>query len=116
MDIGNLVSDLPDASAGEVVTGLLEREGVRIERIVSHGQASPRGFWYDQDEHEWVMVVRGEASVEFETPPRVFRLSVGDYLYIPAHQRHRVKSTSTGGATVWLAVFFGGPGPQQDSP
>ncbi|MDO8908268.1 MAG: cupin domain-containing protein [Pseudohongiella sp.] len=79
--------------------------GVRIESIVSRGHASPEDFWYDQDQHEWVMVVEGEAVLAVEGQPDV-HLRAGEYLNIPAHVRHRVVSTAKDQATVWLAVFY----------
>ncbi len=101
--IGRLLADLPDTSAGEAFETLLETAGGRIERIVSHSHASPPGFWYDQDDDEWVMVVAGSAALAFDDGERV-TLSAGDWLMIPAHCRHRVEST--GPDTVWLAVHL----------
>ncbi len=101
----NLLRDLPDARAGEVVETLLAAPGLRIERIVSLGQASPPGFWYDQDEAEWVLLLQGAARLRFadENAARVLR--PGDHLHIAAHRRHRVEWTDPATATVWLAVF-----------
>lgn len=101
---GNLYA-LPSAEergAGEVFTALLTSPGVRIERIVSAGQVSPAGFWYDQDEAEWVLLLSGSAELEFDGGSRR-ELRAGDWLNIPAHCRHRV--TRTADPTVWLAVF-----------
>lgn len=81
-------------------------DSVRIERIVSRGHSSPDGFWYDQEEHEWVLVLSGSGSVEFEEPPLKVCLERGDALLIPAHKRHRVASTDPVADTVWLAVFW----------
>jgi cupin 2 domain-containing protein len=103
----NLLSPLPDAQASEVIEALLVRPGLRIERIVSRGQASPPGFWYDQDESEWVVLLAGAALLRFadETEPR--RLRPGDHLDIAPHRRHRVEWTDPEVPTVWLAVFYG---------
>lgn len=79
---------------------------VRIERIVSRGQASPPGFWYDQDAAEWVIVLAGSAALLFEGETDPHRLAPGDYLHIPAHRRHRVEWTDPDQATIWLAVHF----------
>ena len=94
---------LPDPAAEQFVE-LLSRPGLRIERIVSAGQASPPGFWYDQPQAEWVMLLLGEARLKFEdeTAPRL--LKPGDHLDIAPHRRHRVESTTA--ATVWLAVHY----------
>jgi cupin 2 domain-containing protein len=102
----NLLSPLPEAEAAERVDALLTRPGLRIERIVSHGQASPPGFWYDQTEAEWVMVLAGAARLRFadEAEPRL--LGPGDWLDIAPHRRHRVDWTDPTVATVWLALFY----------
>ena len=101
----NLLSNLPPNLPEELTTVLQEAHGVRIERIVSTGHKSPEGFWFDQQEHEWVMVLQGAAKLQFED--RVAELKVGDWINIPAHQRHRVEWTSPDEPTVWLAVFYG---------
>ncbi|MBV8104025.1 MAG: cupin domain-containing protein [Hyphomicrobiales bacterium] len=109
---GNLFADLPPGSDAEQTTILAERPGARVERIVSTGQASPAGSWYDQDWAEWVMVLAGAAGllIEGEERPRI--LQPGDYLELPAHVRHRVEWTDPDRRTVWLAVHWtrdGGP-------
>ena len=78
----------------------------RTPVIVSTGQASPDGFWYDQREHEWVMVLRGSAKLQFQDPAEECHLQAGDHLHIPAHRKHRVAWTDPAAPTVWLAVFF----------
>lgn len=105
---GNVLESLPNASQEETFECLLEREGVEIERIVSHGQASPPGFWYNQERHEWVMVVQGKAGLEVEGREGILELQPGDWVDIPAHKRHRVAWTSEDEPTVWLAVHFEG--------
>lgn len=108
---GSLFAALPDTLAAVPAAELFEQlagnpsSGVRIERIVSHGHASPDGFWYDQDQHEWVMVLQGEAVLALDGQPDV-HLKAGDFLNIPAHTRHRVVSTAANQLTVWLAVFY----------
>ncbi len=79
---------------------------VRIERIVSNGQNSPPGFWYDQELAEWVVVLSGQGVIEFQEPEERVTLNPGDHYLIDAHRRHRVASTSSSEPTVWLAVFF----------
>ena len=101
---GNLFHPLPDASDGEVFEDLIRHPSVRIERIVSRGQTSPESGWYDQKEHEWVIVLKGMAELTFE-PDEVLTLGVGEYVHIPAHRKHRVSWTDPAGETVWLAVF-----------
>jgi cupin 2 domain-containing protein len=105
-DAGNLLAALPRKLDAEQTTALVDSENLRIERIVSTGQSSPPGFWYDQEWTEWVLLVAGSAGLLFEgeAEPRVLR--PGDYLPIPAHRRHRVAWTDAEQATVWLAVHY----------
>jgi cupin 2 domain-containing protein len=103
-EISNLFTNLPTTSPDELVTTLLEAGSVRIERIVSYGQVSPEGFWYDQDQDEWVIVLQGAARLKFEE--RTVEMAHGDYLYIRAHQKHRVAWTTPDEPTIWLAVHF----------
>jgi cupin 2 domain-containing protein len=100
----SLFAGLPRAGADEDITALLTTPNVRIERIVSTGQASPPGFWYDQDDAEWVVLLTGGAGLRFAGEGEVRELKPGDYLHIPAHARHRVEWTHPSEPTVWLAV------------
>ena len=63
---GNLFAGTNTQASGEDFLTLLETAGARVERIVSRSHSSPPGFWYDQDEDEWVMLVRGTAALEFD--------------------------------------------------
>jgi cupin 2 domain-containing protein len=92
--------------ATEAVAPIVSTSTMRIERIVSHGQASPPDFWYDQDWSEWVVVLAGSAAVllDGEAEPRTLRR--GDHLAIGAHVRHRVAWTDADEPTVWLAVHY----------
>lgn len=104
MQSGSLFQDVIPPLAQETVTALASGQYTRVERIVSRGQASPEGFWYDQDEGEYVLVVAGAAVLEFETSQVTLR--AGDWVDIPAHVRHRVAWTDPNRDTVWLAVFY----------
>jgi cupin 2 domain-containing protein len=106
MDIkhGNLFTAVDPAATDEQVQALLTAPGLRVERIVSTGQASPPGFWFDQDWDEFVLLVSGSAGVFIEGDTATRSLGPGDHLIIPAHVRHRVEWTSASGPTVWLAV------------
>jgi len=110
MKTGQLLSDLGDRDGDERVDELAAGGGVRVERIVSRGQASPPGFWYDQPWHEWVMVVAGRAGLELAgaggEDGEVLEMGPGDHVDIPAHRRHRVAWTSPEEPTVWLAVHY----------
>ncbi len=102
----NLFADLPAQLPAELVTTLLSAENVRIERIVSHGHSSREGFWYDQHETEWVVVLKGAARLRFEDETSPTELRPGDFVHIPAHRKHRVEWTTPDEPTVWLAVFL----------
>ncbi len=102
----NLLSNLPPNLSEELTTALQEGHGVRIERIVSTGHKSAEGFWYDQPEHEWVVVLKGAARLEFED--RMVEMGPGDFINIPAHQKHRVAWTTPDEPTIWLAVHYDG--------
>ena len=103
----NLLAPLPDARGAEIVDKLLSRPGVRIERIVSLGQASPLGFWYDQREAEWVLLLSGAARLRFADEAEARLLAPGDWLDIEPHRRHRIDWTDPAAPTVWLAIFCG---------
>ncbi|ABE41187.1 Cupin 2, conserved barrel [Rhodopseudomonas palustris BisB5] len=105
MHTGHLLQPLPQPAPDEALDTLLARGGVRIERIVSFGQASPEGFWYDQSEDEFVVLLSGAATLRF-ADGRDVQLTPGAWVDIPAHCRHRVEATTAGEATVWLAVFW----------
>lgn len=104
---GNLLERLPAKLAEEALEVLAEAEHVRIERIISRGHASPDGMWYDQPQAEFVLLVSGEAHLEFADSGEIRELKAGDYLVLPAHCRHRVAWTTSEAATVWLAVHYG---------
>jgi cupin 2 domain-containing protein len=114
---GSLFSDLPDGPlVAERLDELVRTGGVRIERIVSTGQATPPGEWFDQAWDEWVVLLSGGAGLllEGEAAPR--ELSPGDWVFLPAHQRHRVEWTTAPEPTVWLAVHIGLAPNQGDDP
>jgi cupin 2 domain-containing protein len=102
----NLFDGLPRHLPRELLTVLRETGNARIERIVSLGHASPEGFWYDQGQDEWIVVLRGAARLAFEGEAQAVELKPGDFLNIPAHQRHRVEWTTPEEPTIWLAVHY----------
>ena len=102
----NLFAEIPDRLPEELTDVLVQSSSVRIERIVSGGHSSPPDFWYDQDEHEWVVVLKGEAQLVLESQSEPVELKPGDAINIPAHCRHRVERTTPDEPTVWLAVFY----------
>lgn len=108
-DSGNLFAGIPARLDAEAFGLLYLGPGVRIERILSRGQSTPAGTWYDQPGDEWVALLAGHAELEFDDGSRRALLP-GDWLLLPAHCRHRVATTSTEPAAVWLAVHIE-PGP-----
>lgn len=106
MKSANLFQNIPRQLPEELMETLAGSGQVRIERIVSRGQHSPPGFWYDQEQHEWVVLLKGAASLRIAGCDEPVQLAPGDYLNIPAHVKHRVESTSMTEDTVWLAVFY----------
>ena len=103
---GSLTSGLKSPGAEELVEALYERSGMRIERIVSSGHITPDGQWYDQDSDEWVLVVKGSARLRIDGEAEDRELAQGDYLFLPAHCRHRVAWTRSEPPTVWLAIHM----------
>jgi cupin 2 domain-containing protein len=101
---GNLLTGLPPGRAEERIESLVDAPNLRIERIVSTGQASPSSFWYDQPDDEFVVLLAGAARLRFEQEDVSFELKPGDWIEIPAHVRHRVEWTQAEPPTVWLAV------------
>ncbi len=105
MKTTNIYQNIPPHSAEEFFETLLQNPALRIERIVSRGHTSPKEGWYDQEENEWVLLVEGEAILEFDNG-ETCRLKKGDFFYIPAHRKHKVAWTTPKQETIWLACFF----------
>jgi len=106
LEVNNISAEIPSVLANELVTRLLQNESVRIERIVSRGQASKPGEWYDQEQDEWVILLQGAARLQFYSEPALKNLQAGDYLFIPAHCKHRVDWTHPSIESIWLAVHI----------
>jgi cupin 2 domain-containing protein len=104
--VSSLLHNTPVDLAAELCDTLLVADEARIERIVSRGNASPPGFWYDQPDHEWVLLVAGAARLSFDSEEHEVELKPGDYLNIPAHQRHRVEWTDPTQPTIWLTIRY----------
>lgn len=101
----NIYSNLPANAKEEIFERLSGNESIDIERVISRGQRSPDGFWYDQPRDEFVLLLKGKAVIEFDDNTSV-KLIKGDYLLIPAHRRHRVSKTSKRPSCIWLTVHF----------
>ena len=101
----NIFDAIPTDLTDEVFETLAQSQTVKIERIISKGHHSPDSGWYDQPQHEWVIVLQGNATIGFDNQSAV-TLNPGDYLNIPAHQKHKVDGTDPQIETVWLAVHY----------
>lgn len=113
MNVANLFANLPESDA-EIFEVLAQKDGVKIERIISSGQSTPEGEWYDQETHEWVVLLEGSARLRFEKDDRAVEMTRGDHVFIEAHERHRVEWTAPDTKSVWLAVHFE-PGKSEES-
>lgn len=105
ISISNIFELVPADISDELFENIVSSASMRIERIISKGHASPASGWYDQDEHEWVIVLKGEAKIEIENQALVHLVS-GSYLNIPAHTRHKVSWTAPDTETIWLAIYY----------
>jgi cupin 2 domain-containing protein len=104
LDKISFYNDIPNDSKQEIFFEILKKKNIRIEKIVSNGQKSPKDFWYCQEEHEFVMVLKGSAILEFED--QTLNLNEGDAVNIPAFKKHKVQQTNKEQPTIWLAVFY----------
>jgi cupin 2 domain-containing protein len=103
---GNIFANIPRQLPEELFATILKRNHVHIERIISRGHVTPTGEWYEQTVDEWVMLLQGQATIVYEHDPVALTLTVGDYVLIPAHNRHRVEWTTPDMDTVWLAIHL----------
>lgn len=102
---GNIFNSIPDEVDEEIFTTFIEKGNLKIERILSKGHISPNDGWYDQDQEEWVIVLQGSATIEYENGEST-KLDRGDFLNIPARTKHKVAWTNPNVITVWLAVHY----------
>jgi cupin 2 domain-containing protein len=105
MKKSNIFDLIPAIIKDELFEELTSKDGIKIERIVSHGHVTPEFEWYDQRRDEWVILLQGEAVISFLNEDDV-RLKAGDYINIPAHKKHRVSWTKPDEDTIWLAVYY----------
>lgn len=104
MKTNNLFHNIPQELPDELIQTILSAPGIRIERIISKGHRYSPDFWYDQDQSEWVLVLQGEARLQFQD--HTLLLQPGDYVNIPAHVKHRVAWTTPDQETIWLCIFY----------
>jgi len=100
----NLLTNVPTAIPDEIFETIISNPNIKIERIISKGHKSEADFWYDQDKSEWILILKGEAKLQFED--KTVHLKPGDYLNIAADQKHRIDWTTPEAETIWLAVFY----------
>jgi len=102
----NIFSNIPSAISKEIFKTIVTTDALKIERIISKGHVSPKDFWYDQPNSEWVIVLQGHAKLRFRENDEVIELFLGDHLNIPPHVKHRVEWTDPDQKTIWLAVHY----------
>ncbi len=102
----SLLKNLPEALSEEAFTTLLERPGLRLERILSLGHRTLEGEWLVGNEDEWVLLLKGSARLCLEGWEEEVSLETGDALLIPRGIRHRVTETAKDQHTVWLALHL----------
>ena len=102
----NLFIDIPGRVPEELINTLMENEHCRIERIISQGHCTPFDQWYDQDWDEWVLLLQGQAILKFSEDLANFKMEPGDFIFIPAHLKHRVEWTPPDADTLWLAIHL----------
>ncbi|MBI5474151.1 MAG: cupin domain-containing protein [Ignavibacteriae bacterium] len=106
MHLSNIYKNIPPRAPDEFIETLLTHAAGKVERIVSFGHVSPENFWYDQETDEWVILLSGRARLQFEGESELVMMETGDYVFIPAHTKHRVEWTDPGAESIWLGVHF----------
>ena len=101
----NIFNQIPEFSEKEIFEDIILNNILKIERIISYPGKIEDNKWYDQDNDEWVILLKGSATLEFENN-KLLQLNPGDYLFIPAHLKHKVKETNQYEPTIWLAAHF----------
>jgi cupin 2 domain-containing protein len=102
----NIFANIPAQIPDEIIENLLNNDIIRIERILSKGHITPYEEWYDQSHDEWIVILQGKALLRYEESAQPLKLVKGDYLLIPAHQKHRVEWTTPDELTIWLAIHW----------
>jgi cupin 2 domain-containing protein len=106
MNSGNIYSNIPSGLPDEIFENFIQTSACKIERIISKGHSSPKSHWYDSEKNEWVIVLKGRASLQFKQSGHIVEMGPGDYIDIPAHCEHRVEWTDSEEVTIWLAVHY----------
>ena len=106
MEFKNIFTTIPKDIPKEIIEEIVSVKNCRIQRIISKGQSTPEGQWYDEDQDEWVILLQGSAGLLFEGSHNSITLKPGDYLNIPAHAKHRVEFSDRNIETIWVAVRY----------
>ena len=104
--MNNIFDEIPANVPEEIFAELIHNPNFRVERIVSRGHATPENEWYDQGDNEWILLIAGNAQIEFQTNQRIVNLIPGSFLNIPARSKHRVNWTQKETPTIWLAIHY----------
>ena len=102
----NLFAQYPEKHSEELIEEITSGASFTLKRIVSQGHATPQGEWYDQEQEEWVILLKGSADIIIEDKAEIVSLRPGDYVHLPAHRKHRVERTDPDTETVWLALHY----------
>jgi len=102
----NILADVPAMVPEEIFETIVETKSFRLERIISDGQLTAEDEWYDEEENEWVILLKGGAGLLFESDAEPVALAPGDYVNISAHRKHRVAWTNADEKTIWLAIHY----------
>jgi cupin 2 domain-containing protein len=99
----NIFTDPGIEDTKELFEVIATLDDARIERIITQKPYSSPGQWYNQEQDEWVVLLRGNATIEIRDQGLI-ELRSGDYIMLPAHCQHRITRTSADPACIWLAV------------
>lgn len=102
----NVFADIPETIPEEIFERLVETKSFRLERIISDGQLTPENEWYDEDENEWFVLIKGSAALLLEGDKEPLIMKPGDYLNLSAHRKHKVLWTDAEETTIWLAIHY----------
>jgi len=101
----NIFDYIQTLSDSELFEDLLKKDNLKLERIISYPNSVPENKWYDQGNDEWIILLKGSATLQFEND-EIVKLLPGDYLLIPAHSKHKVKDVNKHEPTIWLALHY----------
>ena len=105
MKTSNIFTNIPKQMNGEIFENIISKDSIKIQKIISKGDTTPKNKWYDQEDDEWVIIMQGEAILSFENQKDI-KLKTGEYINIPAHTKHRVSWTIETQETIWLAIHY----------